>query len=348
VPPRPVFLPASGACEIRYLCTDAVHKFTDSRAVEMWQWDDVRFFLEVSRHGSLSGAARALRVDHATVGRRIAAFEEQLGSKLFDRTPEGLAITAAGQAILRHCEAMESGAASVERLVAGHDARLSGRVRVATTEGLAHALIVPALATLAREHAQLQLEVIASPASLDITRRQADIAVRFGRPRDPDVICRKLGDCGFALYGAASQLAAPRTPDRDRSSVPTAVSYLGAPTWHSDALGGARLALLTNSPFVQLEAVARGIGIGLFPCFLGDSNPELERRSGGEPPEPRAVWMVIHRDLRRVAKIRLIADAIADAFHRNRHLLRSGSRGRRRFDLSEMRRKSDGNLCRGE
>ena len=293
----------------------------------MWQWDDVRFFLAVSRHGSLSGAARALRVDHATVGRRIAAFEEQLGSKLFDRTPEGLAITAAGQAILHHCEAMESGAASVDRLVAGHDARLSGLVRVATTEGLAHALIVPGLAALAREHAQLQLEVTASPARLDITRRQADIAVRFGRPPDPDVVCRKLGDCGFALYGAASHVAALRTPDRgERSSVPTAVSYLGAPTWHSAVLGGARVALLSNSPFVQLEAVSRGIGIALFPCFLGDSNPELERLSKGEPPETRAVWMIIHRDLRRVAKIRLVADAIAAAFHRDWYLLRSGSR----------------------
>jgi DNA-binding transcriptional LysR family regulator len=268
----------------------------------MWQWDDVRFFLAVSRHGSLSGAARALRVDHATVGRRIAAFEEQLGSKLFDRTPEGLAITAAGQAIMRHCEAMESAAASVERLVAGHDARLSGLVRVATTEGLARALIVPALAPLAREHAQLQVEVIASPARLDITRRQADIAVRVGRPRNPDVICRKLADCGFALYGARSYLAAQCSPDRSEgSSVPTAVSYLGAPTWFSAAFDGARVALLSNSPFVQLEAVSRGIGIGLFPCFLGDSDPELERLSKGEPPEPRAVWMIIHRDLRRVA-----------------------------------------------
>lgn len=290
----------------------------------MWQWDDVRFFLAVSRNGSLSGAARALRVDHATVGRRIAAFEEQLGSRLFDRTPEGFAITAAGQAILAQCEAMENAAASVDRLVAGHDARLSGLVRVATTEGLAHTLIVPALASLVREHAQLQVEVMANPARLDITRRQADIAVRLGRPTDPDVICRKLGDCGFALYGARPYLAA--APDRAKGlSGQTAVSYLGAPTWFSAALGGARVALLSNSPFVQLEAVSQGIGIGLFPCFLGDSDPELERLSQAEPPELQAVWMIIHRDLRRVAKIRLVASAIADAFHRKRQVLRSES-----------------------
>jgi DNA-binding transcriptional LysR family regulator len=292
----------------------------------MWQWDDVRFFLAVSRHGSLSGAARVLRVNHATVGRRIAAFEEQLGSKLFDRTPDGFALTVAGQAILDQCEGMEKAAASVDRLVAGHDARLSGLVRVATTEGLARALIVPALATLAREHAQLQIEVLANPARLDITRRQADIAVRLGRPADPDVICRRLGDCGFALYGTRSYLTVHGTPHRaDGLAGQVAVSYLGAPTWFSAALGGARVALFSNSPFVQLEAASRGIGIGLFPCFLGDSDPELERLSQAEPPEPRAVWMIIHRDLRRVAKIRLVASAIADAFHRNRQVLRFGS-----------------------
>jgi DNA-binding transcriptional LysR family regulator len=221
----------------------------------MWQWDDVRFFLAVSRHGSLSGAARVLRVNHATVGRRIAVFEEQLGSKLFDRTPEGFALTVAGQAILDQCEGMEKAAASVDRLVAGHDARLSGLVRVATTEGLARALIVPALATLAREHAQLQIEVMASPARLDITRRQADIAVRLGRPADPDVICRRLGDCGFALYSTRSYLTVHGTSHRaDGLTGQVAVSYLGAPTWFSAALGGARVALFSNSPFVQLEA----------------------------------------------------------------------------------------------
>lgn len=293
----------------------------------MWQWDDVRYFLAISRSRSLSGAARALRVDHATVGRRLAAFESELGSSLFDRTPEGFAITAAGQAILSQCETMESAASSVDRLVAGHDARLSGLVRVATTEGLARALVVPALATLARRHAELQIEVMTSATRLDITRRQADIAVRVGRPTDLDVICRKLGDCGFALYGARSYLAAHGTPKRsERLSGQIAVSYLGAPTWFSAAFGVARVALLSNSPSVQLEAVSKGIGIGLFPCFLGDSHPELERLPQAEPPEPREVWLIIHRDLRRVAKIRLVATAIANAFDRNRQLLRSGMR----------------------
>jgi DNA-binding transcriptional LysR family regulator len=291
----------------------------------MWQWDDVRFFLAISRTHSLSGAARALRVDHATVGRRLAAFEDKLGSKLFDRTPEGFAITAAGQAILSQCEAMENAAASVDRLVAGHDSRLSGLVRVATTEVLAHMVIVPALAIIGRKHPQLQVEVMADPRRLDIARRQADIAVRIGRPTDADLLCRKLGDFGLALYASRGYLAAHGVPESGGLEGHTSVSYLGAPSWFSEKLAGARVAFFSNSPFVQLRAIAEGIGIGLVPCCLGDHHPELQQLSSAPPPELRAIWMVIHRDLRRVARIRLVANTIAEAFERNQHMLRYGT-----------------------
>jgi DNA-binding transcriptional LysR family regulator len=301
-----------------------VHKFTDRGRI-MWQWDDVRFFLAISRNRSLSGAARALRVDHATVGRRIAAFEEELGSKLFDRTPDGFALTAAGQAILKQCEAMENSAASVDRLVAGHDARLSGLVRVATTEGLAQVTVVPALTKLMEAHPQLQVEVMADPRPLNIARRQADIAVRLARPADADLVCRKLGEFGLVLYASRAYLAAHGTPNRSIGLAGhTSISYLGAPSWFSGALAGARAVLFSNSPLVQLRAIAAGIGIGMLPCFLGDDHSELQRLWPTEPPELHTVWMIIHRDLRRVARIRLVADAIAEAFDRNRLALRSG------------------------
>jgi DNA-binding transcriptional LysR family regulator len=291
----------------------------------MWQWDDVRFFLAVSCNRSLSGAARALRVDHVTVGRRIAAFEEQLGAKLFGRTPEGFAITAAGQAILGQCEAMEIAPASVDRLVAGHDARLSGLVRVATTEGLAQVIIVPALAMLAGTHPQLQVEVMADPRPLNIARRQADIAVRLTRPTDADLQCRKLGDLGLALYASPAYLAAHGVPECSKGLAGhTSVTYLGAPSWFSEALTGTRTVFFSNSPFVQMKAVADGIGIGLAPCCLGDDWPALQRLSSAAAPELRPVWMIIHRDLRRVARIRAVANAIVGAFERSQQLLRYG------------------------
>src|SRR5262249_4155400 len=154
------------------------------------------------REGSLSRAARVLGVDHVTVGRRIAALEQQLGAKLLIRTPEGFSASAAGQAILTRCEAMEGAALDLERLAAGHDAQFTGSIRLSTTEVLAAQVIVPHLATLRERYPQLQVQLVTGVRSLDITRREADIAIRLARPTAPSLVCRKLGEVGFALYAS--------------------------------------------------------------------------------------------------------------------------------------------------
>jgi DNA-binding transcriptional LysR family regulator len=291
----------------------------------MWQWDNVRVFLAIARQRSLSGAARVLRVDHATIGRRLTAFEEELGAKLFDRTPAGFAITVAGQTILNQCEVMESAAASVDRLVAGYDTRLSGLVRVATTEVLAQMLIVPALAALQQRHPELQVQVIADPRTLDLGRRQADLAVRMERPTDANLLARKLGDFGFAQYASHDYVAVHGVSEHAGDLTGhTSVSYAGAPTWFRDSLTGARAVLLSNSPFVQMTAVADGIGIGKLACCLGDRDSALRRLRPNEPPEIQAVWLIMHRDLRRVTRIRLVSNAIVEAFGRNKRVLRDG------------------------
>jgi DNA-binding transcriptional LysR family regulator len=147
-----------------------------------WQWDDVRFFLAVARAGSLSGAGRAMGVGHVTVGRRITLLEKQLGVTLLNRTPDGFVTTSAGDAILRQCAAMESAAADLERIVGGSDALLAGSVRVTTTEGLAYQLVAPAIAALRETHPELRIDLLVGARSLDIARREADLAVRFARP----------------------------------------------------------------------------------------------------------------------------------------------------------------------
>jgi DNA-binding transcriptional LysR family regulator len=172
---------------------------------------------------------------------------------------------------------------------------------------------------------QLQVEVMADPRPLNIARRQADIAVRLTRPTDADLQCRKLGDLGLALYASPAYLAAHGVPECSKDLAGhTSVTYLGAPSWFSEALAGTRAVFFSNSPFVQMKAVADGIGIGLAPCCLGDDWPALQRLSSAAAPELRPVWMIIHRDLRRVARIRAVANAIVGAFERNRQFLRYG------------------------
>jgi DNA-binding transcriptional LysR family regulator len=319
---------------ITHVCTSVVRNLTGESEQLMWQWDDVRYFLALARARSLSGAARELRVDHATVGRRLAALEDQLGAKLFDRTPEGFAITAAGQTILSECEAMESSAAEVNRMVAGHDSRLSGLVKVATTEVLARLVVVPAVVPLMRRHPELQVEMMTGLHIVDVARREADIALRLNRPDDPALVCRKLGEFAFSVYAAPNYLA--RRDARGSSSRPeehSIVSYLGAPSWFREALGASRVtlgasrvALYSNSPFVQLKAVADGVGIGFLACAEADSDPALTRLNPEQPPMRRPVWLVTHQDLRRIAKIRLVLNAIAETFARIKPQLRNGLR----------------------
>jgi len=302
-----------------------------------WEWDDVRFFLAASREGSLSGAARALSVDHVTVGRRIAALEERLGAKLLTRTPDGLAATSAGQAILRQCEAMEASAFDIERLVAGHDSQYSGRIRVTTTEVLATHVIVPELAALRERYPQLQVEILTGIRLLDIARREAEIAVRPVRPTAPSLVCRKLGEFGFALYASRDYLARYGTPTRGRGlKGHFLISYVGTPSpgfgplFMKESVEGAKIVLRSNDKTVQARGAAEGLGICELSCVFGDEYPGVVRVWPHEEPMLRPIWMVIHEDLRRAARIRLLSVAIAEAFQRNAKLLRHGHQRRAR------------------
>ena len=295
-----------------------------------WQWDDVRFFLAVARAGSLSGAARALGVGHVTVGRRIALLEKQLGVTLLNRTPDGFMTTAAGEAILRQCAAMESAAMDLERIVAGRDALLTGSVRVTATEALAYQVIAPAIAALRDTHPELRIDLIIGVRSLDIARREADLAVRFARPAASELVCRKLGEVAFSLYASKRYLASKGVPKQGQGLADfDLITFTGAPVAMSpffmgESLEGARIALRCDNPLVQLRAAASKGGIVETACFLGDSAPDLVRVWPDKAPARRMVWLIMHQDMRRAARIRAVSGAITDAFRRQRRILEHG------------------------
>ncbi|HEY1432032.1 MAG TPA: LysR family transcriptional regulator [Stellaceae bacterium] len=297
-----------------------------------WQWDDVRFFLAVARAGSLSGAARALGVGHVTVGRRITLLEKRLGVILLNRTSDGFATTSAGQAILRECVAMESAAMDLERIVAGRDSLIAGSVRVTTPEGLAYQLVAPAIAVLRETHPELRVDLIAGVRSLDIARREADLAVRFARPSASDLVCRKLGEVAFSLYASKHYLARTGVPNQGQGLADfDLITFTGAPTAMSpffmgESLEGARIALRCDNPLIQLRAAASNVGIVEAACFLGDSSPDLVRVWPDKAPARRVVWLIMHQDMRRAARIRAVSAAIGDAFRRQRSILEDGYR----------------------
>jgi len=304
-----------------------------NRAVGNWHWDDVRFFLAVARAGSLSAAARALRVGHVTVGRRITLLEQRLGVTLLNRTPDGFATTSAGEAILRQCTAMETAALDLERIAAGRDMLTTGLVRVTTTEAIAYQLVAPVIAALRRAHPELQVDLIVGVRSLDIARSDADLAVRLARPSASDLVCRRLGNVGFSLYASKRYLAKSGTPKRGQGLGGfDLISFTGAPAAMSpffmgESLDGARVALRCDNPLIQLKAAADGAGIAELACFLGDSSPELVRVWPNEAPARRTAWLILHQHLRRSARVRTVSAAITEAFSRQRKTLEQGYRG---------------------
>ena len=168
------------------LCNDA----------QVFDWNDARYFLAIARGRSLSAAGRSLQVQQSTVGRRLATLETDLGARLFDRTPDGYLLTQSGEALLSHAERMEDEALSAERALLGREGRIAGLVRLTAPQAFGNGFVVPLLARLREEQPEILVELVADNANLSLTKREADLALRFGRPRQPLLVIRRLGGRG--------------------------------------------------------------------------------------------------------------------------------------------------------
>lgn len=291
------------------------------------EWSDYRFFLALARAGSLSGAARQLRVDQSTVGRRLTALEAAVGVRLFDRTPDGYVLTGAGESVRAEVEHLEGGFLAVERRLAGGDARIAGVVRIATTESFASMYVIPELAALAERHPALSVELIAGIRPVDLARREADIAVRLGAPpKQANLVVREIGAAKFALYGAPSYLAR-RGPPRLRGGLRghAIISYGGDMSdvpiarWLHEHADAAEVAFRANTIAAVHEAVSAGLGLGVLPCGLGDRNLT---RIGAALSGASPIWTVVHGDLVRTARVRAVLEFLSDVMRRSRMLAR--------------------------
>jgi DNA-binding transcriptional LysR family regulator len=283
----------------------------------MTDWGDLRFFLEVARSGTLAAAGRKLGVDNTTVGRRLAALERDLGAKLVTRTPDGLVLTAAGDAIRTAAEEMEKAVLRGEQQALGTDRKLSGLVRVATTEMLGLLVVLPALSELRSRHPQIRVDLATGAGRLDLARREADVALRFVRPESGDLVARRAGRVTFGAYASAAYLDAHGRPARGAGFAGHDVlTYdAGIRGWRTGQLGGepmrdARVVLRTNSTLMLLAAVRNGLGIGPLPCILARPHAELERVPKGATVELDDIWLVAHKDVQRNGRVRAVMDAL--------------------------------------
>jgi DNA-binding transcriptional LysR family regulator len=282
-------------------------------------WDDLRIFLAAAQVGSFTEAARVLGTVHTTVGRRVDKLEHRLGSKLFLRHRSGVRLTSSGMALAEHALRIREMTDQIARRLFGEDRSMAGTVRLTITDGLAAYWLVPQLRGFHDAHPSLRLEIAATGSFIDLASGKADIAIRYERPADVNIVCRKLGQVPFALYGSATYLkryGAPRTVDdisRHKIVENTNLQLNAAfAEWYS-LLRQHPSVLSANSSATVLSAVRSGLGLALMPRQFKRVSPDLVQLD--VPIRPVSdVWLLCHRDMTKIARIRATLDFIAKQF----------------------------------
>jgi molybdate transport repressor ModE-like protein len=290
----------------------------DEKRTEV-DWQDLRIFLALGRHGSLSAAARALGVNHATIARRLRSLEDSLGEKLVERRPEGFVLTLAGTNTLAVAGDMDSASHMLSR--AGPDGAPKGLVRINAPPGLTHGYLVAKLSTMAAAFPRLDIDLATDVRSISLERHEADIAVRIGRPEDGDVIAKPVATIAYGFYATAElreRLVAGEEPafitfDEADAHLPEAV-------WLSRRFPRARRAFRASNQFAQGIAARSGVGVALLPHYIGRAVSSLRWCDLGPVLAPREVFVVRRRQNARTMPINVVVDTLTRVFRQDRAL----------------------------
>ncbi|SDF64317.1 DNA-binding transcriptional regulator, LysR family [Onishia taeanensis] len=281
------------------------------------RWDDLRVVLAIHTAGSLSGAARHLGLSHATVFRRLEGIERRLGVSLFVRARRGYTPTPAGEDMAATGARVEREVLGAERRVAGRDLKLSGTLRVTTTDTLFAGLLAPLFADFRLMHPDIVLEVAISNQLYNLTRRDADVAVRPASTPPEMLVGRRIGDIAQAVYGARDchvegRIGADLT-GLDWVGPDAQLGYPALEAWMESQSVASACRYRVDSMLGMLSAVREGAGVAVLPCYLADADSRLVRLSEPLAELSTDLWLLTHPDLRRVARIRAFLDFIAEA-----------------------------------
>ena len=284
-----------------------------------FDWNDLQAFLAVVRAGRLTTAARLLDIDHSTLSRRIAGLEASLGQTLFDRRSTGYVLTAEGERLVIDAEAMESLAIGMRARSDTGSGGLTGSVRLGVPEGFGTYFLAPKLATLAREHPQLEIELIANPRNFSLTKREADVAVAMSRPEQGHLHAYKLTDYEVGLYASRSYLD-QHGPVYSRAELTqrTWVGYVDDLMWTREldymkhVSPGMVPRIRISNVICQMTAVMGGVGLGMLPVFMARNERSLVRLLSHDVRLSRSYWLVTHTDSRKLARVRAVVDHVRE------------------------------------
>ncbi|WP_322518266.1 LysR family transcriptional regulator [Rhodopseudomonas palustris] len=284
-------------------------------------WDDLKVFLHAARGGSLGSAARRLKVDQSTISRKIAHLECTLGTALFERLPSGLRVTEIGDRLLCHTERIESAVIAMREDVQCGSSRTAGRVRLATMEGIASLYLASHFSRLYRQHPNLTVELLTSPQTVSVNRREADLFLSFFRPRGQGMVSERLGCFELGLYASQDYL--------DRNGIPGSaadlvqhsfVTYiddliqLDSVRWLDDIIKTPTVSFHSNSMIAQMNAAAGGLGLVLLPSFATKGRNDLVPVLHDRMSTARELWINVHTDLQFVPRIRAVSSFLKATF----------------------------------
>ena len=280
------------------------------------EWNDLRYVLAVCRESTLSGAARKLSVNHSTVFRRIGAIEDKIGVRLFERLPTGYVMTEASETMLKSGEIIEAEMFNLSRKLIGGDTRLDGALYVTAPDGLTIEVLMPYIADFCRAYPGIELNLSVENSFLDLSQREADVAIRSTNTPPDTVVGHRLCSMGATIYGASKYLDnhlnagleeyAWLMPHKNQN-------WYSANQWLTQHYPAASVTLRSNTFLILFEAVKQGLGVAPLPFFLAD--PEIELKRVIAPPKEfmSELWLLSHPDLRHTARVRAFVEFLREA-----------------------------------
>ncbi|WNJ89121.1 LysR family transcriptional regulator [Bosea sp. 685] len=291
-------------------------------------WDDFRLIKAITDHDGLTGAANALGVNHSTVFRRLGQIEEQLGLPLFERRKTGYVATVAGTEMSALANRMDEDVTAFGLRLAGRDVAPSGEVRVTTTDTLYLNVLLPIFAAFRLAHPLIRLDIVIGNQTLNLSKRDADVAIRANDSPGETLVGRRLATLNWAIYGRAGDGLTPAEQadpkalfQRDWVALGDQLGYVKAARYVRERVAPERIALKSSAVLGMTEAVEQGFGIGPLPCFIADQRPGLIRLMPPDPEFSTGLWILTHPDIRHAPRVRAFMDFCGNELAKKRGLI---------------------------
>ncbi|SFI65746.1 transcriptional regulator, LysR family [Bosea sp. OK403] len=291
-------------------------------------WDDFRLIKAIADHDGLTGAANALGVNHSTVFRRLGQIEEQLGLPLFERRKTGYVATVAGTEMAALANRMDEDVTAFGLRLAGRDVAPSGEVRVTTTDTLYLNVLLPIFAAFRLAHPLIRLDIVVGNQTLNLSKRDADVAIRANDSPGETLVGRRLATLNWAIYGRAEDGLTPAEEadpkalfQRDWVALGDQLGYVKAARYVRERVAPERIALRSSAVLGMTEAVEQGLGIGPLPCFIADQRPGLVRLMPPDPEFSTGLWILTHPDIRHAPRVRAFMDFCGNELAKKRGLI---------------------------